>query len=282
MIFNEYFSTQAGAPTLNTVAGSLLDVLAYALITEGWVRTDLTATSAIFSNADGTAHLCVKDGTTDARVYGVHTSNSDVQSYPSSAQSSGGFYFPKSTASGFTRPWVIHANPTSFYFTADPNAAVLLRRQDAGSARARTCFFGEIGPAVNALIADSGGGSASGIVNDLGIIVGGLSTTRARLSQSADGTVLSDTVGVSSRSYASTSGSSNTVFPSATSGGLSLTSVDIFDSKGDRAGRLPGFYGIAENRPLTGLTKIKKGNRAFRLLDNLGLSARFALEINHL
>lgn len=282
MTFNEYFSTQDEAPALNTTAGSMLAVLAYALTAEGWVRTDLTATSAVFSNATGTANLCVKDALTEARVYGVNTSNSDVQSYPSSAQSSGGFYFPKSTASGFTRPWVIHANPTSFYFTVDPNAAVLLRRQDAGSARARTCFFGEIGPNVSALIADSGGGSASGVVNDLGIIIGNFSTTRARLSRSSDGTVLSDTVGVSSRSYPSTSGNSNIVFPSANSGGLSLTSVDIFDSKGDRAGRLPGFYGIAENRPLTGLTKIKKGNRAFRLLDNLGLSARFALEINPL
>jgi hypothetical protein len=153
-----YKSTDAGAPTLNGTAGSLISVLDACLVNgygsksaAGWTKeysgTNLAAyRMSTVSPATG-MYLRVDDtGTTNGRIVG-YESMSDVNTgtgpFPTSVQVSGGLYVYKSTSSdSVARPWAIIATNRSFYLYDNPT----LTNEVLSSATAsdNLYFFGDI------------------------------------------------------------------------------------------------------------------------------------------
>ncbi len=153
-----YKSTDAGAPTLNGTAGSLISVLDACLVNgygsksaAGWTKaysgTNLAAyRMSTFSPATG-MYLRVDDtGTTNGRIVG-YESMSDVNTgtgpFPTSVQQSGGLYVYKSASSDSTaRPWAIIATNRSFYLYDNP--AMSNVELSSTTATDNLYFFGDI------------------------------------------------------------------------------------------------------------------------------------------
>lgn len=124
-----YRSTDGSAPVLTGQAGSLVALLYACLVTgygakaaAGWAREFTATNKAVFRAATGNRlRLRVDDtGTQEARAVGYETM-SDVDTgtnaFPTSGQVSGGLFIRKSnTADATSRPWVLIATGTAFYF----------------------------------------------------------------------------------------------------------------------------------------------------------------------
>lgn len=285
----EFNSTLSGSPVLSGTAGAMLAVLDYVLVQQlGWTKSNVNTNVAVYTGANANAmSLYVDDtGTLSSRVIGYEDVAGSAL-FPTSAQTSGGFHFAKSTvASTAARAWMIHASSSAFYLTVDPALTTLPRAHEAGSSRSRTSFFGKVTPLNSSdtwstvLIADSSNGSGSGAVNDLGSVNLTMSTLRARSARSVDGTLLSDAISISAPTIETVSGLTAGAFPSPRHGGATLTRMCVHDSVGNVRGFLPDLFFVHENQPFYAFARVTTPtNRMFRLLQNAGTGSRFAIEI---
>lgn len=124
-----YRSTDASAPVLSGVAGTLNAVLYACLVTgygalaaAGWAREYVSGNIAAYRAASGARfRLRVDDTSTqEARAVGYETMsdvNTGTGAFPTNGQVSGGLFIRKSnTADATARPWVLIASSTGFYF----------------------------------------------------------------------------------------------------------------------------------------------------------------------
>lgn len=126
-----YQSTDAGAPTLNGVAGSLIAVLNACLIngygsksSAGWASAFSTTNVQVYRAATGNRfYLRVADTAVDGRIVCYETMtdhSSGTNPTPTNAQVSGGGYWRKSSAADSTaRPWIVIADATWFWLFVD-------------------------------------------------------------------------------------------------------------------------------------------------------------------
>lgn len=121
--------TSPSAPVLNGLAGSLIAVLDYCLVTTlGWTKAFSGSNLAAYKSPAGTNgfYLRVDDsGGQNARLIGYEAMtavSAGTGPFPTDAQQVGGLYCYKSNAgSAAARPWTFISNGKFFYFTRDLN-----------------------------------------------------------------------------------------------------------------------------------------------------------------
>lgn len=123
-----YYNTDASAPSLNGLAGSLINVLDACLVNgygskvaSGWSKVFSGTNKAVYRAPQGNRHyLRVDDLALNARIRSFETMT-DVDTgtgpMPTDTQLSGGTYLTKSgTADSVARPWVLVADQKRFWF----------------------------------------------------------------------------------------------------------------------------------------------------------------------
>lgn len=146
MAITVYKSTDADAPVLNGVQGSLIDVLDACLTTgygatpsSGWTQEYVDTNTAVY-------RMQLTDPDTDKPTTGMYLRVDDTNStvsrvtayrsmsgvdtgtgkFPNDSQVTGGFYVTKSFTSGITpRPWVIIADHRFLYLWTFPKSTTL-------------------------------------------------------------------------------------------------------------------------------------------------------------
>lgn len=147
-----FFSSDASAPALNNVAGSLIGVLDACLINGygaksavgGWDKVYTGTNKAVYRSTTGNRfYLRIDDTDTDvARVTAYEsmtTVDDGVDPFPTSLQVSGGLYVRKTNGGG--GGWGVYANSRCFYFlpTVSSSTYSATTTNDAGG----QFFFGE-------------------------------------------------------------------------------------------------------------------------------------------
>lgn len=141
----------APSPTVRTWATALPDgtytgTITMKMAAAGWEKVYTGTNKAVYRSLDPASTkmlLRVDDtGTTSARVVG-YESMSDVDTgispFPTTAQISGGGYWPKATTANATVvPWALHADGRAFFFSNQPAVA-----GNANTNGGQTRYFGD-------------------------------------------------------------------------------------------------------------------------------------------
>ena len=157
MTVRVYRWDDAGAPTLSSTIGSLINVLDACLVTGygaqaplGWTKPFADTNVAVFrAGAGNQRYLRVLDsstGTVGARVVGYEDmtdANTGSGAFPTEAQVVGGLYVRKSssTTTSLLRAWILIGDAKRFYLIVDRNTADFTSTT-AGSFQGM--FFGDI------------------------------------------------------------------------------------------------------------------------------------------
>jgi hypothetical protein len=178
MTVRVYYSTDASAPVLTGVAGSMITVLDACLVNgygakaaAGWTKPFSGTNLAVYRGSTGDRFFYRVDDTAGQTIrHRGYETMSDVNTgtglFPTEAQVSGGLWYVKSsTANSTARPWIMVATEQSFYFFADS----INTSQFTGNYN--QMFFGDIvsyksGDVYNTLIcANSSNGSNSPLLS---------------------------------------------------------------------------------------------------------------------
>ena len=255
-------NSSTSAPTLNGAAGSLIAVLDYCLTDAtygvGWSKAYTGSNVAAYRAPSGNRHyLGVDDSTTlNTRMRGFETMTaagvavaSGTGPFPTDAQQSGGDYFYKSSDTTTARSWLFLSDGKSFYFSCQAGGSVTTQN---------LMFFGEFesyksGDAYNTmLMAESSGASySSGYALGSTAVAtqGGHYVARAftQLGGSTTCGKASDYI----RGAGGQMGNNGVAYPAPLEGGLLLGVVLVTEPTGGVRGRMPGFWNILHNKPLT-------------------------------
>lgn len=252
-------STDSGAPALTNVAGTLIAIFDFMLVTAlGWTKTSLGTNQVKYTWGSGTNGFCIQLDDSNAafgKLSGWETLtalNTGTNQFPSAAQLSGGVFLDHAAAGSGTFPWRIVSDGHMVYFFVKYNIA---------SNYIDTFVFGDfnsykssdiyntiiIGNSAQALTSNPNfsqlGGSVSAIQTGHFIVRSytqiGSSITAGKFSDAVRG---STTIGNGSMTY-----------PSPIEGGLHLAPVwvnETIANAGPR-GLLPGIWNVCHTYPLT-------------------------------
>lgn len=238
--------------------GSITGTVTFKMAALGWTKSYTGANKRAFKSGDIAATGCLlrvdDSGTTTARMVG-YEAMTDVDTgtgpFPTSAQQSGGYYWPKSNAADTSaRNWVLVGDERTFYLYVSPHPTTF-------ATQGVTFVFGDLlsyksGDAYGCVLS---GGDASTVISTTSTISScagfaqpvstGISVAVARshlgiggaqtgyqTSAHAFGNAYSSTTAYNSRSY---------VFPNGADNGLLLSEV-IYSSNAALRGVLPGLY----------------------------------------
>lgn len=273
-----YRSTDASAPSLTGVAGSMVTVLNGCLVTgygaqpaAGWTTPYTGTSQAAYRAPSGKRrYLYVNDAsTTDARVIGYEDMtaiNTGTGLFPTTGQLSGGLYFNKGIAGVIARPWILVATGTCFYFFADGGLAAGLDLT-ATTAAQSVMFFGDfisnrVGDVWNTslicsrTVAGAGATSAAGQITSPTVFAVHPGHYIARAF-----TQIGAAIGFSKGTRAGIIGATLAVgagggdYPDPITGNMNLSYVDIYEQTGgtaaqvSRRGRLPGIWAPLHTLP---------------------------------
>lgn len=245
MAYTEYFSTDASAPVINGVAGSLAAALDAILVNGygskaalGWGIAFTATNRRSYRAPTGNRMYFRLDDTptTDARCDGWETMSDTVTGtgpFPTAAQLSGGLYIKKSTTANSTaRPWYACGTDTWFFLMIFGAQTVFGNSASSDS----TLFFGDCesllpGDVYNTAIICRYANSTAGDTF-------GLLATAAQvghyIARSYVGTIGAKQVGKLARTVAAGNpmGASNlaTPYPDPISGKIRLSKVEIWES----------------------------------------------------
>lgn len=152
MAYTEYFSTDASAPVINGVAGSLAAALDAILVNGygskaalGWATAYTGTNLRAYRAASGVRHYFSIDdtGAQEARFLGYETMSAistGTGPFPTAAQQSGGLYMRKSNSANSTaRPWYACGTDKWFLIAIYSNQTTF----GTVSSDTSTLFFGE-------------------------------------------------------------------------------------------------------------------------------------------
>jgi hypothetical protein len=252
------------APDLTGIAGSLIAVLDFCLVTTlGWTKPHSTTNIASYLQPAGSNgfSLWVDDTAgQNARLRGYETMSAHSTGtgpFPTDAQLSGGGYIYKSTAANSTaRPWLFISDGKRFHFFHGNDTTEALRT--AGDWR--HFFFGDVftyksGDAYNTMLQcdlSSSVAGASHIGSTFSYTFNALTNTgcflaraHTQLGSSAIGSKFFDwaALGQSSAGAAQMSTSSGPTYPSPVDGALHVSKVWLGEAAG-RRGVLPGLWTV--------------------------------------
>lgn len=148
-----YRATDAGAPTLDGLAGSLLAVLSACLVdgygakaAAGWTKPFTGTDKAVFKQGGvGGLHLRIDDSAGQAASMRGYEAMSDVDTgtdpFPTVAQMASGLFIYKSqTASAVVRDWIVGADERTFWIYISYSTAVGVFTSTANT----LCYFGDV------------------------------------------------------------------------------------------------------------------------------------------
>lgn len=258
-----YRSTDAGAPVLSNVAGTLIPVLDClvnglgATPGAGWTKPFTGTQKAVYKQGPGSNgfHFRVDDSTlTLARAVAYESMTSvdaGTNAFPTESQFSGGLYMPKS-ATAAACSWVLIASEK--YFILNVNQA-----NEATFSTAQAVYFGDFisrkpGDIFNTIFI---GGSTATIVStsQFQTLTPNLSVTAGHYlarphTQVGSSTQVCKVVNGSIGSSPMGGGSLNLAYPSPITGGIELGRILVIEGTGIR-GYLDGVITPLHNKPLT-------------------------------
>lgn len=264
MTVRVYRSSDASAPVLSGQAGALAALFHACLVTgygaavaAGWAREFTATNKAVFRAATGNRlRLRIDDtGTNDARAIGYEVMtdvDTGTGAFPTNGQVSGGLYIRKSnTADNTSRPWVLVATETCFYFLPDSGGTDWLIQPTAGNISGQF-FFGEVlsfksGDAYNTLIigSESTGTSqcrlASAVQQSTITPAGLVGHYMARPYYQSAGAFQTNKWPAMSFYAQTTMGSAGTQYPDPVSGALHLSPVYLVELGPGSGGYLRGI-----------------------------------------
>jgi hypothetical protein len=290
---NNFNGTTSSAPNLTGIAGSLISVLDFCLVTTlGWTKDYSATNKAAYRAPAGNRFLLWVDDSTgqNARWSGFEAMSAITPTgtgqFPTSAQVSGGLFAFKSSANDATaRPWLFVSNGKIFY---------LLWQYSGSSATGQGMAFGDFtsykgSDAFNvAAIGDiaSGATTTSIRIGNVAITMAALSGHYIARTHAQTGTSIN--VGKAGNvlyaNGATELGAGGCTYPTPADGGLILSPVWLFESTtvGLR-GHLPGFWSPCHARALTcgdtfsGETGTALDGKTFEVF-NLGNNGQVCLE----
>lgn len=311
-----YRSSDASAPVLSGTAGTLVNILDACLVNgygakaaAGWAKAFSSTNIAAYRAAAGSRMYLRVDDTSaqEARISGYEAmsgASAGTGQYPNGAQLPGGLFVRKSeTSDATTRPWVVVATGTCFYFLVQSNSSDWTVSTSTPYLSGQF-FFGDLisykpGDQYHSLII---GATSTGI--DRGNL-GGINKSSSFSANSGHymprnhlqigGPIAVSKVIISDFSTASTvigAASSYPVFPDSVSGGMLLSPLVIVEGSdgGSRfavRGLLPGLWAPLHNMPMNHADVLDgSGDMAGKqfLMFNISTSSslgRAALEISN-
>lgn len=267
MAFYNLSNQSEGAPALTGVAGSLIAVLDWLLVTQmGWTKAFSATNTAAYKQPAGTNgfYLLVTDtGTTSARVKGFESMTSisaGTGDFPTNTQTAGGLYVGKSNAaSAVARPWRFISNGKLFYFLMSHDGTV-----PSGWSRAVSgmCFGDFIsyrpGDIYNTILIADTGSPYSSSPSYTGLIqmhtaaqTSSASHSIPRAHQqigSAVGATKMADWGIGGGGFTGNYSAGAQAYPSPIHGGIDLARMYINEPNA-RRGRLPGLWLWGHNVP---------------------------------
>jgi hypothetical protein len=319
MTVRVYRWDDAGAPTLNATAGSLINLFDACLVTGygskdplGWSKPFTGTDVAVFRPAAGNRrYLRVTDSSTatsGARAFGCETmtdASTYTNAFPSEAQVSGGLYIRKSdTTTTQARGWVIIGNDKCFYYFVNRTSTTGFAAT-AASGGVFGMFFGDFisyrpdDEYNTAFIASESSTVTVGRLPNLSASPMTNAIPGAYVCRRNDQTGVSTAATMSSdaRSDPVSCGRGNLAYPDPVTGGMVLAPVYIntIESSHTR-GHLPGMWNPLHDRPgavldtFTGKSGSPLAGKEFALLHVDGTTtsagtsartARVAMEISN-
>lgn len=264
MTITVYKSTDASAPVLSGVVGSLIALLDACLVNgygsqsaAGWGKPFSGTNLAVYRAASGLRHYLNVDDTAaqQARVSGFETMtavNTGTAQFPTTAQFSGGMYWNKSiTANSTARPWTLIADAVTFYFWFEPNGSTwgtTDTNQSNGTFGEFTSYKASDG--YSTLI--TGNSSATlGATSTLGYLTTGSPNPGHYIPRTYLQSGVSIAAGKSSFmrrgvTQASSLGNNSQYdpWPDLVSGGINFAQVDVVESTTLTRGRLRGLFEV--------------------------------------
>lgn len=277
MTVRVYRSTDGSAPVLNGTAGSFSALLYACLVTgygsqsaSGWAREFTATNKSVFRAATGNRfRLRVDDtGTQEARMVGYEVMtdvDTGTSPFPTSGQVTGGLFVRKSnTADATSRPWVLIATGTAFYFLPHSlSSDWLATLTNDYQYLSGQCFFGDVlsfksGDTFNSMIigAEVTGASAG----RLGLCIGQSSASQSSIGHYMPRQYYQSGGAIQVGLYQAMSyygpgiiGSAGGVYPDPISGAMHLSPMYIIENGPSNVGYvrgvLPGLWGPCHALP---------------------------------
>lgn len=280
----------AGVPTLNGAAGSLITLLDYCLVTTaGWTKSYSGTNLATYRPPSGNQHyLAVDDtGTLNARVRGFVTCTAagvaeanGTNPFPTDAQMSGGGYLYKSSDTGTARNFVFVGSDKGFYLSINGDGTYNY-----------TFFFGDIvsyksGDAYHTLIV-ANTNTSPGSYNHFATLQSSFAVTSGHWMARINGqTGASIQVGkVSNYTLSNAAGSlgaSGATYPDSVGNSLLASPAFIVEAPPiNIRGHMPGLVNPLHNKPMAHLDTFTGGGdlsgKTFVVLNN-GTGSQFCIE----
>lgn len=262
----------AGAPTLNGTAGSLISILDACLVNgygskpaAGWSKPFSGTNAAAYRAGGGTqSYLDVVDtSTTATKLRGFVTMTAlgaGSDPFPTVAQASAGSYFYKSADETTARPWVLVADSKRFYlFGASAQTTAEGMQASSNLSTNHAMFFGDIvsyAPSDSysaTLIASASSGPTSSMFG--AVDPGGDATSLGHYiarDYTKTGSSLNCCKTASGRANANALGFAGGSYPSPVHGGIDLEPVFVSEpaTRATR-GHMPGLWNPIHTRPGT-------------------------------
>ena len=262
----------AGAPTLNGTAGSLISILDACLVNgygskpaAGWSKPFSGTNAAAYRAGGGTqSYLDVVDTSTAVTqlrgfmaMSGLGTGDNP---FPTSTQLSYGSYFYKSAAGSTARPWVLVADSKRFYlFGASAQTTAEGMQASSNLNTNHAMFFGDIVSYVPsdayhaALMSAATSGNISSYFG--AVSLGGSAAISGHYiarDYTKTGSSLSCCKTASGRANVVTIGSAGGAYPSPVHGGIDLEPVFVSEpATRVTRGHMPGLWNPIHTRPDT-------------------------------
>jgi len=280
MAFYNLSSLSAGAPALTGVAGSLITVLDWLLVTTmGWTKPYSATNKAAYQQPAGTNGFVLLVDDTNAsyglmRAYESMSSiTTGVNPFPNTSQLSGGTkLYRSSTSSAVARPWRFVSNGKLFHFLFDQNGTIP-SGVNAWTGTTSVFTFGDFvsykpGDVYNTVLigdTDNYVGSPSYCAAAQITILSSSSTPGTYVARPHTQTGLS--IGANRQvdfslggSYAGSTYSPAQAFPSPVHGGIDLGRVYIGDPGVCRRGYLPGSWFWGHSVPTVTSAGVQSGD----------------------